>query len=187
MFFLKQKSLKKENSLVKNFGVLKTNPVNLQNKAWNYYVSGFVDGEGCFSISFRLLSRMKTGVEVRPSFSLAQKKSSLNYLLLKKIRDTFNVGAIRNDQRGCYKYETRSLTDIQRKIIPFFKKYPLYTEKSKDFILFVEICSRMEKGEHLTLNGLKEILSVSEKLNPSVTKRFSRMELKHLIQDPCVI
>lgn len=150
-------------------------------EAWNYYISGFVDGEGCFTVSFRFLSKLKTGIEVRPSFSLAQKKSLKNYRLLKNIRDTFGVGAIRDDKKGCYKYETRSLTDIKEKIIPFFKRYPLYTDKQESFQLFKEICSRMEKKEHLTKKGLKEILTLSKTLNPSGTRRFSLLELNESI------
>ena len=40
------------------------------------YISGFVDGEGTFSVSFSFNSRLKTCVEVRPSFSISQHKRS---------------------------------------------------------------------------------------------------------------
>jgi hypothetical protein len=36
------------------------------------YVSGYVDGEGCFCISLRPQPRIKVGWEVRPSFSVSQ-------------------------------------------------------------------------------------------------------------------
>lgn len=149
--------------------------------SWNYYICGFVEGEGSFTVSFRLLGKLKTGVEVRPSFSLARKKSNKNYNLLKKIRDTFGVGAIRDDGKGCYKYETRSLPDLLLKIIPFFKTYSLQGEKSFSFDIFSEICSRMERKLHLTEQGLKDILSLSETLNPFGSKRFCRVKLKSLI------
>jgi hypothetical protein len=35
-----------------------------------WYVTGLVDGEGCFSVSFTLRKRLKIGIETRPSFSI---------------------------------------------------------------------------------------------------------------------
>jgi hypothetical protein len=52
-----------------------------------YYVSGFVDGEGCFSVLFEKKPRLKTSIEVRPSFSVSQGQSSKN--LIEKISLVF--------------------------------------------------------------------------------------------------
>src|SRR5690349_8682325 len=38
----------------------------------NSYISGFVDGEGCFCVSFQPRKRHRFGWEVRPSFSVSQ-------------------------------------------------------------------------------------------------------------------
>ena len=37
------------------------------------YISGYVDGEGCFCVSFQPSRRHRFGWEVRPSFSVSQK------------------------------------------------------------------------------------------------------------------
>ena len=37
-----------------------------------YWLTGFTDGEGCFSVSFNKRDRLKLGIEVRPSFSIGQ-------------------------------------------------------------------------------------------------------------------
>lgn len=137
------------------------------NNNFSYYLSGFVEGEGCFSISYRVLERIAVGVEAKPSFSIAQKKSKENYALLEQIRDFFGFGAIRDDRRGCYKYETRNLGLIIKHVIPFFERYRLQGSKNKDFIIFSSICSRMNHGKHLCFQGLLEILELSRALNPS--------------------
>jgi hypothetical protein len=58
--------------------------------AW--YLTGFVDGEGCFSVSFTKRGKLKTGIEVRPSFSIGQNRRSLP--VLERAKDYFGCGAI---------------------------------------------------------------------------------------------
>ena len=36
------------------------------------YISGYVDGEGCFTVSFSPRRKLRMGWEVRPSFSVSQ-------------------------------------------------------------------------------------------------------------------
>jgi hypothetical protein len=56
------------------------------------YITGFVDGEGCFSISIFKDSRRLTGWQVKPIFSISLHNKDLN--LLESIQRTFNVGKI---------------------------------------------------------------------------------------------
>lgn len=66
-----------------------------------FWVSGFVDGEGCFSVSFNLKNKLSLGVEVRPSFSLSQvsDKQNLNLKCLEQLRNFFSCGFIRFSKR----------------------------------------------------------------------------------------
>ena len=137
-----------------------------------FYVSGFVDGEGCFSVSFRNLPRAQIKIETRASFSVGQKKTPENYALLARMQILFKGGAIRTDQGGCYKYETRALEHIRTQIIPFFKKYPFYTSKAADFDLFCKICSLIAAKQHLNKDGLLKILDLAKDMNPSGTRKF---------------
>ncbi len=146
------------------------------------YVSGFVDGEGCFSVSFRKLERNNLGIEVRVSFSVAQKKTPVNYVLLQRIRDLFQGGAIRYGKDGCYKYETRALAHIRKNIIPFFLKYPLYTSKASDFEKFCKICSLMAGKQHLNKSGLIQIIDITEGMNPSGIRRLQLAQIRALLE-----
>lgn len=124
------------------------------------YISGFVDGEGCFSISFNLREKLRTGIEVRPSFAIAQNKRNL--AIIKKLHEYFECGAIRfskNDQ--CYKYEVRDLKELQEKIIPHFKQFPLLTSKQHDFEVFEEICEGVAQSKHRNREYLREIIFLS--------------------------
>ena len=146
--------------------------LNQEEEGFCFYVSGFVDGEGCFSVSFRTLSRATVGFETRASFSVGQKQTKQNYKLLDRIRVLFKGGAIRDDKDGGYKYETRSLNHIRSEIIPFFKKYPLHTSKSVDFEIFCKICSLLAAKQHLNKAGLLQIIDLAKDMNPSGKRRL---------------
>jgi len=144
------------------------------------YITGFVDGEGCFSVSFTKRSKLNTGIEVRPSFSVSQKKFSLD--LLKKIHEYFTCGAIRYSKSdGVYKYEVRSLSDITLYIIPHFQKYPLLTAKSKDFDLFVQICQMMTANLHRNHEYLAKIIDLAYQMNCSGKRKYQRKDLLKLL------
>ncbi len=140
------------------------------------YITGFTDGEGCFSVSFNRRDKFKTGIEVRPSFSISQNKRNLG--ILKEIKNYFGVGNIRFSKRDdTYKYEVRSLTDLLRVIIPFFKKFPLRTSKNDDFEAFTDICQKMSKRSHDQINSLRLIINKAYLMNLSGKRRIKKEDL----------
>ena len=94
-----------------------------------FWVTGFVDGEGCFSIQFVENKKYKLGLEVRPSFSIGQSKKSKE--MMGKVAFFFCQGSqnIRSD-KGLLKYE---INHILSTIIPHFLKYPLQSNKKRIF------------------------------------------------------
>ena len=77
---------------------------------------------------------------------------------------------------GCGRYESLNnknhgefivtkLRDITEKIIPFFKKYPIVGLKALDFVDWCEAAELIEKGAHLTVEGLEKIKTVKAKMN----------------------
>jgi hypothetical protein len=62
-------------------------------------------------------------------------------------------------------FRVSSLKDLTDVIIPFFDKYPLVTQKRADYLLFKQIIELMNKGEHLTQEGLTKILSIKASIN----------------------
>lgn len=64
------------------------------------------------------------------------------------------------------------MSDIEKRIIPFFKKNKLYTYKQNDFIIFSQIIQLMSKKEHLTKDGLVKIAKLIEKMNRKKKSRF---------------
>jgi hypothetical protein len=66
-------------------------------------------------------------------------------------------------------YQVRNLSEITKTIIPHFEKYPLITQKQSDFLLFKEIVKLMDKGEHLTIDGLVKIVNLKASLNKGLS------------------
>lgn len=147
--------------------------------AW--YLTGFVDGEGCFSISFTKRKKLKTGIEIRPSFSIGQNRRNLQ--MLERTKEYFGCGAIRySRQDQIYKYETRSIGEIRKRIIPHFKKYPLQTSKFSDFTTFSWICNEIAASKHLIRDGLVGIIERAYTMNESGKRKYTKAELLKTIE-----
>ena len=135
------------------------------------YITGFVDGEGSFSICLSPRNLKDVRWEIKPSFSITQNKDNRGILF--KIRDYFKCGTIRpNRTDNTYKYEVRSLDEIDRIIIPHFRKYPPQTNKRIDFEIFSSVVKVMKEGRHLTKEGLKEIVDLLKKLPPERKRKY---------------
>ena len=145
----------------------------------SYYVSGFVDGEGCFSITIQKSKNVKLGIQVIPEFHVSQHQRRTE--VLEAIKDKLDCGYIKPNNPNNPKdltsvYVVRNLADIRNKIVPFFKKYPLFSSKQQDFEKFAKVVSAMSKREHLTKNGLSRILKRSFTMNDGGRYRKFKIE-----------
>lgn len=87
-------------------------------------------------------------------------------VLLKKIQSFFGVGNITIRKKdGAIFYTVQSIKDLTNVIIPHFLKYPLLSKKRADFLLFKSIVDLMNKGEHLTTEGLNKIVGIKASMN----------------------
>jgi hypothetical protein len=135
------------------------------------YISGYVDGEGCFTVSISPRPTLLVGWEVRPSLSVSQNGDRTEVLL--DIQRYFDCGTLRPDRSDrTVKWEIRSLPLILERVIPHFRRYPLRSGKHRDFELFASICERMAHGEHRSIVGFGEIVRLAGRMNPSGKRRF---------------
>jgi hypothetical protein len=144
------------------------------------YITGFIDGEGTFSISFNYRKKLTTRIEVRPSFSVSQHKRNLG--ILKEIHSYFGVGSIRFSKRDQnYKYEVRSIKDLVSVIIPHFRNFPLKTTKRSDFESFDVICQQILRNHHRNTVSLIKIIDTAYTMNESGKRRYKKDDLLKLI------
>jgi hypothetical protein len=71
------------------------------------YISGYADGEGCFTVSISPRAKLLAGWEVRPSFSVSQNGDRAE--VLQAMQAYFQCGGIRPDRSDkTLKWETRN-------------------------------------------------------------------------------
>ena len=135
------------------------------------WISGFVDGEGCFTVSI-IRNRSvttKEGWQIFPEFVVSQGEKSRT--ALKRIEKFFQCGYINlntrrdNHHEQMLKYCVRSIHDLNEKIIPFFERNKLKTYKQKDFQVFRKIIKLMIQRKHLSEKGLEKVRSLLQRMN----------------------
>ena len=147
------------------------------------YVCGFVDGEGSFHIAIYQDERMKTGIKVIPEFHVSQRVTSR--AVLDRLVDFFNCGYVKanhptnpNDQT--YVFCVRDRQDLLKRIIPFFRKEHLQTEKANDFALFARVVEAMADGQHRTDAGVRKVLTWAYQMNGG--GRYRRQDLQKTLK-----
>jgi hypothetical protein len=120
-----------------------------------HYVAGVVDGEGSFYTSARKRKDYKSSWRFSVTLNVAQNDKKL----LQFCKQTLNCGTIRQtspsleerkkleEQTACqdtliqkekFIYEVTTLSDLQNKVIPFFKTYPFRSTKKAYELQIVE-------------------------------------------------
>ena len=133
------------------------------------WICGFVDGEGCFSVSVIKNKTTKSGLQIFPEFVVTQGAKSIS--ALKEIKSFFECGNIfvnkryDNHNEYLYRYCVRSLVDLKNKILPFFSKNNLRTYKKNDFVIFERVVKLMLCKGHLNNKGRNKILLMISKMN----------------------
>jgi LAGLIDADG endonuclease len=140
------------------------------------YISGYVDGEGCFTVSIAPRATLRVGWEVRPSLSVSQNGDRAEVLRL--VEKHFGCGSIRPDRSDkTLKWETRCLDDLVERVLPHFDRYPLLSGKRLDYERFASICRLMAGGAHRSSDGLARIVELAGGMNPSGKRRYRAEEI----------
>lgn len=134
-----------------------------------WYITGLIEGEGCFCITISKHKTKKLGFDPRLMFEVEMIIEDKP--LLEKLQLALGCGQIyilkyeRYGWRPHVKFAVKSLKDIQKKVIPFFKKHQLQGKKAKDFVFFCQANEIFTKKEHLTLEGIKKLREIQSKMN----------------------
>ena len=121
------------------------------------YVAGFIDGEGCFFLTYRKETkhtRPGNPIYYRWSVGFAMTLREDDVEILKQIRNTLECGNVyflntKDSRAGKQAYfGVQNTDDAYNKVLPFFRKFPLRAKKRYDFELWskaLELIYRKKK------------------------------------------
>ena len=97
-----------------------------------YWVAGFVNAEGCFSIDIVKSKGNKLGHQVRIRLRIAQ--HIRDKVLMESLVKYLDCGVIELDSRGnAVTFSVSKFFDLESKILPFFNKYQMEGVKALNF------------------------------------------------------
>jgi hypothetical protein len=145
------------------------------------YVTGLIDGDGTFYLSFR-----KTG-KLKATFAIGTLNASRHVLDL--LVRYFNCGKIYKVTEKYSRFQVESVKDLIEKIIPHFTKFPLHTKKKEDFDIFREVVELLWKNQEtkssLTRENLLFCVEKAYEMNCNGKRRHQTKEefIARVLQD----
>lgn len=138
-------------------------PIEIENLKW--YLAGFVDGEGCFSVTICKCKTAKLKWKIDPLFQVYQHMNNSRVLYI--IKDVLECGYVstKGGNPVCYVFCVDNTLELLTKVIPFFVQHPLLGEKYNNFLLFKEIVECMSHKKHLNREGFIELAKLAFRMN----------------------
>ncbi len=136
-------------------------------EAQRWFLAGFIEGEGSVTVSIKEDPTAQFGYYVDPEFLLYQHREYPQMLEL--ARRIFGTGRIRpkpGDDR-VWEFAITSRRSLAEKVVPFLRKYMVYSPRREIYERFCAIVEAMERKEHRTPDGLARIVEQAYALNPA--------------------
>ena len=141
------------------------------------WVVGFVDGEGCFSVSIHRnpYVRRTRGWQVNPVFQVSQHQ--VHRGVLEDLRSHFGCGKVRSKgpANTVMVYAVDRLADLEAAVLPFFEANPLRV-KSRDFETFAAIVRSVRSKQHFTPAGFERVIRLAYSMNANGKQRARTLE-----------
>jgi LAGLIDADG endonuclease len=151
-------------------------------EAANWFLAGFIEGEGAICVSIKSHPTCRSGFYVDPGFFLYQHVSGRRVLELAQA--VFESGRIspKGGNPKVLVYEISSTKALREKVIPFFERYVVpFSCKTETFERFREIVEMMARQEHLAPQGLARIVEKAYAMNPDGKGKARKRPLEEVV------
>jgi LAGLIDADG endonuclease len=137
-----------------------------------WFLTGLADGEGSFCITIFRNKEYKLGWQVQAIFQIGLHTRDLALLL--QVQQFFGgIGSIKTSKTtNMVIYSVSGIKDLINTILPHFVKYPLITQKRRDFLLFQKVVNLMNNKTHLTKEGLNQIVNIRASMNNGLSNEL---------------
>ena len=140
------------------------------------WVVGFVDGEGCFSVSVHRnrMVRSTGGWQLLPVFHVYQHQR--HRAVLEDLVRFFGCGRItpKGPKSSVLTFAVEGLGTLEGSVLPFFERHPLVV-KGDDFRRFAAIVRSMRRKEHLDREGFERLVRLAYGMNAAGKQRARPM------------
>ena len=126
------------------------------------WITGFIDGEGCFHVTITENKELSQGWEIQHRFTIVSHVK--DKALLELIQKHFGVGKIYKHGPQSVQLRVSSKEDLPL-IFQHFDIFGLITQKGADFVLQKQIFKLIQAKEHLTEEGLCKIIAIKASMN----------------------
>lgn len=152
-----------------------------------YYIVGFTDADGCFTLNIRRWERNNTGFSASATYIISQREKYR--WVMESIKETLDCGTIIQKHHGNrnhspqVQYHVCGIEYLIGKVIPFFKKYPPILKKA-DFDLWRKGVELIHRGEHLNNEGILKLVELREQMNfkPGQHRIYTREVVEKLLK-----
>ena len=140
-----------------------------------YYLSGFADAEGCFSVALKRQEGTRFGFVLDPVFHVTQHKQ--NRAVLELYVRVLGCGRIipKPGQPETLQFYTDNRRQLSEKILPFFRKYRLIG-KDTDFQKFARIVEGLENKEHADKAKFISLVKLAFEMNLEGKQRRYKLD-----------
>jgi hypothetical protein len=140
------------------------------------WVVGFVDGEGCFSVSVHrnALATRTGGWQLQPVFQVSQHEDHVG--VLDALARFFGCGRVRRKgpTNPVLAYSVYGCKMLRERIIPFFEENELKV-KGDDFMAFAAIVRSLEAKEHNRPEEFARLVRLAYGMNGRGRQRSRRI------------
>lgn len=146
------------------------------------YLAGFTDGEGCFYVGVYPTSNVLLGIQVVPEFQVSQNGERI--AILELFAGILQCGIIKRNAPNSSRDKTwvfvvKKHDDLYKKVLPFFQKFPLRSQKHDNFLKLKQVVEMMHNKEHLTKTGLTEIIQIAFSMN---SEKYRKRNITEILQ-----
>ena len=130
------------------------------------FLSGFALGEGSFMLVCRRRDPLASRFRISGAFNVSQR----DRVPLDLFRETVGCGSMRQAGNGGWYWEVNRLSDLTRRIVPFFDRFPIVGEKAEDYRLWRCAVALLAAGR-LGDQDYRQVLALRERMNRGGKRR----------------
>lgn len=145
-----------------------------------YYLVGFADAEGCFSVALKKQAGTRFGWVLDPVFCVAQ--HARHKAILQLFAKVLQCGRVieKPGQPGTLQFYVDNRRHLSEKVIPFFERYRLIA-KARDFEKFASIVRALEEKKHTDRGAFRALVIKAFEMNLMGKQR--RHTLSEVLKD----